>query len=314
MLWLNLSLIALIVSLAVAIVFARSPRAWASARIVALFAFQLSGIIVVTWLLIEVVQPPALPGRVTAGPTVVGGDWGQVLRAALIAAERSVALITVAIVAGSVAGLGTTFAITVFRARRLLAIAPVMTVFWVIPTFLLAILAQEIQFLIYNSLNLRVSGGYGEASIGQIFWAALVLGVRPAAYIFRQARVTLDQEATMDHVRAARARGLPWRQIALRYIIRPTAPALMATWVSSIRLMIGSLPLIEFFFAYPGLGYMLVLSLGIAYGSQQPAPNSELAITLVVTMAALLVLLESAASLVQGWLDPRIHELRLEEA
>jgi hypothetical protein len=36
MLWLNLSLIALMVSLAVAIVFARWPRVWTSGRIVAL--------------------------------------------------------------------------------------------------------------------------------------------------------------------------------------------------------------------------------------------------------------------------------------
>jgi hypothetical protein len=42
------------------------------------------------------------------------------------------------------------------------------------------------------------------------------------------------------------------------------ADALVATWVSSIRLMIGSLPLVKFFFAYPGLGYTLVLSLGTA--------------------------------------------------
>jgi hypothetical protein len=111
MLWLNLSLIALIVSLVVAIVFARSPRLWTSGRIVALFAFQLSGILLVTWLLVAVVQPPVLPGRVRAGPTNVGGDWHQVLSVVLVAAERSFALIAVAIAAGTVAGLGATFAI-----------------------------------------------------------------------------------------------------------------------------------------------------------------------------------------------------------
>ena len=78
--------------------------------------------------------------------------------------------------------------------------------------------------------------------------------------------------------------------------------------------MIGSLPLVEFFFAYPGLGYTLLLSLGIAPGTQAPAPNADLAIALVVAMAGLLVLLESVTSLLQGWLDPRIRELRLEQA
>jgi hypothetical protein len=33
-----------------------------------------------------------------------------------------------------------------------------------------------------------------------------------------------DEGTTMDHVRAAQARGLPWRRVALRYIIRPTTP------------------------------------------------------------------------------------------
>jgi ABC-type dipeptide/oligopeptide/nickel transport system permease component len=314
MLWLNLSLIALIASVGLTIAFSGWARVWTSARVLALFAFQLSGILLVTWLLVAVVQPPSGPLPQVSGPTVPGGDWHQVLRATIVAAERSVALLAVAIVAGTLAGFGATTFITVFRARRLLAIVPLVTFFWVLPTFLLAVLAQEIQFLIYSTLQLSVTGGYGSASLGQIFWAALVLGVRPAAYIFRQSRVALDQETTMDHVRAARARGLPWRQIALRYVIRPTAPTLVATWVSSVRLMIGSLPLIEFFFAYPGLGYTLVLALGITYGTQTPAPNPDLAIALVVTMAALLVLLESAASLVQGWLDPRLRDLRLEEA
>ena len=42
--------------------------------------------------------------------------------------------------------------------------------------------------------------------------------------------------------------------------------------------------------------------------------DPDLAIAVVVAMAGLLVLLESATSLLQGWLDPRIRELRLEQA
>src|SRR5437588_2714800 len=163
MLWLNLSLIALIVSLAVAIMFARWPRLWVFGRIIALFAFQLSGILLVTWLLVAVVQPPVPLGRPTAVSNSVARDWHQVLGVALAAAERSFALIAVAITAGTFAGLGAAVAITFLRSRQLLTIAPLATIFWVIPTFLLAVLAQEIQFLIYSSLDLRVSGGYGQA-------------------------------------------------------------------------------------------------------------------------------------------------------
>jgi ABC-type dipeptide/oligopeptide/nickel transport system permease component len=51
--------------------------------------------------------------------------------------------------------------------------------------------------------------------------------------------------------------------IAARHIIRPTAAGLVQTASSSIRLRLGALPLVEFFFAYPGLGQLLLSSLGV---------------------------------------------------
>src|SRR5487761_1411781 len=79
----------------------------------------------------------------------------------------------------------------------------------------------------------------------------------------------------------------------LRHVVRPAGAGLVETAVSSIRLMFGSLPLVEFFFAYPGLGRLLLLSLGVAYGSQAPAPNADLAIASAVLLAAMLATLEA---------------------
>jgi oligopeptide transport system permease protein len=315
MTWLNLSLIALIVSLLLVLAFSRQAQLWMRVRPIATLGFQLAGILVLTWILVSLSQRAAPPPSTIAAPPA-GPDAGGIVRTALRAAERSLALMGFATVWGSFAGLGAAFLLQTRRSKRLLVVVPIATVLWVIPTFLLAVVVQEVQAQIYNVTGASVSGGFGVVNPLQIFWAAIVLGVRPAAYVFRQARVTLDLEATADHVRTARAKGVPGSRVVWRHLVRPAAATLLGAWMSSFRLMIGALPLVEFFFGYPGLGEMLILSLGLTFGIQggpaQAAP--DLAIALVVTMAAILVLLESGVAFLQAWLDPRIRDVRAEAA
>jgi ABC-type dipeptide/oligopeptide/nickel transport system permease component len=309
MIWLNLSLIALTFSLALPAIFSGSERIWTRIRFLAVLAFQVSGVLVVTWLLVS--SAPMEPGPVSPRPPP---DAGNIAHTAVAAALRSLALILTTIIWASCSGLGAAFLITSTRSRRLFVLIPVVAVLWVVPTFLVAVVVQEVQFLVYNATGTPIGGAYGTVSAVQILWAAVVLGVRPAAYIFRQARVTLDLEATTDHVRAARARGLPWGRIAARYIFRPAAATIASAWLSSFRLMIGSLPLVEFFFAYPGFGQLLVLSLGVGYGDSLPQPQPQLAIALVVAMAGVLIVIEAAVGMLQTRLDPRLRDLQLEEA
>jgi len=169
---------------------------------------------------------------------------------------------------GSAAGLGLAFLLAARRSRRLVLVLALATLLWVIPTFLVAVVIQEVQAQIYNVTGQPVSGGFGVVNGFQVFWAAVVLGVRPAAYVFRQARVSLDLELMSDHVRTARAKGLEWPSVLARHVVRPAAATLLSAWMSSFRLMIGSLPLVEFFFGYPGLGEMLILALGLTFGIQ----------------------------------------------
>jgi ABC-type dipeptide/oligopeptide/nickel transport system permease component len=315
MTWLNLSLIALIISLLLVLAFSRQAQLWIRVRPIATLGFQLAGILVLTWILVSLSQRGAPPPSTVAAPPPAP-DAGDIVRTALRAAERSLALIGLATAWGSFAGLGAAFLLQTRRSRQLLLVIPIATVLWVIPTFLLAVVVQEVQAQIYNVTGAAVSGGFSAVNPFQIFWASIVLGVRPAAYIFRQGRATLDLEATADHVRTARAKGLTRSRVVWRHIVRPAAATLLGAWMSSFRLMIGALPLVEFFFGYPGLGEMLILSLGLTFGIQggpgQAAP--DLAIALVVTMAAILVLLESGVSFLQALLDPRISDARAEAA
>lgn len=61
MTWLNLSLIALIISLLLVLAFSRQAQRWIRVRPIATLGFQLTGILMLTWILVSLPQHGAPP-------------------------------------------------------------------------------------------------------------------------------------------------------------------------------------------------------------------------------------------------------------
>lgn len=298
MTWISFSLAALAISLGIALAFSGSDKWWPRTRFLSMLAFEVGGMVAVTLGLVTLAYLATAPSMVSSTPAAV--EVSTVLKAS----SNTVLLVISAILWGTTTGLGAAFLFT--RARlHSTWIGPLAALVWVLPTFLLAIAVQEVQADIYSVTGLSVTGGYAKVSLGQVFWAAIVLGVRPAAYVFRQSRVALAEEGTQDYVRAARAKGLPWRVVANRYILRPALPILAVSWLVSFRLMVGSLPLVEYFFAYPGLGNLFLSSIGL-----HGPINADEAIAAVAVLAISFLVLEAAVNVVQQALDPRLRETR----
>jgi ABC-type dipeptide/oligopeptide/nickel transport system permease component len=302
MLWVNLALIALIVAAAMALISSQTPRGFPAGRIIATLALQISGVVAITWFLVNrgQVQAALLPQP----PSVDAGIWGAVSAPALASLE----LVLVSVVLGTSVGTVAAAIVAWSRSSRFEIAAGLASLVWIVPTFLLAIFIQNLQSIIYGLTGDSVTGGYGTASLGQLLWSAAVLSIRPAAYAFRQGNALISDQSHADHVRTAFAKGLPWRSIVSRHIIRPTASGLMQTASSSIRLMFGSLPLVEYFFAYPGLGQLLLLSLGVGYGTQSQGFNPSLAVASAVLLACMLAALEALTRALTWRLDPRLAE------
>jgi ABC-type dipeptide/oligopeptide/nickel transport system permease component len=272
-------------------------------------ALQAGGVIVATWALFAFAH--LLVNSRSPGNGAIAGFFYQPLGQLLWEATgRSLTLIAYATLGATVVGLGAAIAVVGLRERRLVGLELSGAVLLVIPTFLLAILVQELQALIFGKTGLIVAAGYGEVNGVQVFWASLVLGIRPATYLYRHARAALERETGEDYVRTAEAKGLDWSEVVRRHLLRAGGSALVATWTNSFRLMIGSLPLVEYFFGYPGLGRILVQSIGISYGERPVVFRGDLAIGLVVTLALILILVEATAGSLQRWLDPRVRALR----
>jgi ABC-type dipeptide/oligopeptide/nickel transport system permease component len=302
MLWVNLGLIGLIVAVTIVLISIRAPQLVPATRILAPLALQVSGVLVVTWFLVSrgQTQAASLPPPPAAEMAIWTGVAGP--------AVASLELLLVSLIVGTSIGTGAAALVAWSRSSRLELLLGASTLVWIVPTFFLAILAQDLQATIFGLTGARVSGGYGTASVGQLLWCAALLSIRPAAYAFRQGNVLISDQARADHVRTAFAKGLPWRMIVARHIIRPTAASLVQTAASSIRLMFGSLPLVEFFFAYPGLGQLLLLSLGVKYGLQIEPLNPSLAIASAVLLACMLAVVEALARALTLRFDPRLAE------
>lgn len=302
MLWVNVGLICLIGALLVAFVALVQPRTAAVGRVLATLGLQIAGVVVVTWLLVERGQAIArsLPPPPGVETTIVAQIAGP--------AVASVLLAFVALVWGT--GFGTAFAAVAVGARRpkLALILGVASLVWVVPTFLLAILVQDLQAQLYDLTQVNVSGGYAQFSAPQLAWSAAVLAIRPAAYAYRQGSILISDQSRAMFVRTALSKGLPWGMIVRRHIVRPAAAGLLQTASASIRLMFGSLPLVEFFFGYPGLGQLLLRSLGVSSGTTPQPPDPAVAIASAAVLASMLAILEAVLRVLMQKADPRVAE------
>jgi peptide/nickel transport system permease protein len=303
LIWVNLGLISLVAALAIGLVSVLRPQVAAIGRIFAGLGLQVSGVLVVTWVLVERGQTlaRALPPPPAADAAILSEIRGPAI--------ASLLLILLAAVWGTCAGTAAAALVAWSRRGWLDFLVGAWSLIWIIPTFLIAIFAQDLQSIIYNLVGVNLSGGYAQFSTGQLAWSAAVLAVRPAAYAFRQGNVLITDQAKALFVRTAFAKGLRWRAIVGRHIVRPAAAGLVQTSASSIRLMFGSLPLVEFFFGYPGLGHLLLQSLGVASGADSQPPDPALAIASAVVLASMLAVMEALARIFTQRLDPRLAEV-----
>ena len=308
MLWINLGLICLIGALLVGLASLMQPRVAAVGRVLATLGLQVAGVLVVTWLLVErgqslvrAIPPP--PGTLNAIPVEIAGP-----------AVASFLLALVAVIWGTVVGMAAAAFVVGGRRPRIGLLLGLASLIWIVPTFLLAILAQDLQAQLYTLSGVNVTGGYAQFSPAQLSWAAGVLAIRPAAYAYRHGSILIADHSRQLFVRTALSKGLPWSAIVRRHIVRPAAAGLLQTASASIRLMFGSLPLVEFFFGYPGLGQLLLRSLGVSSGTDAPSPDPGLAIAGAVVLASMLAILEALIRVLMQKADPRIAEAASEAA
>ncbi len=135
-------------------------------------------------------------------------------------------------------------------------------------------------------------------SLAHLALPAITLATIPLALITRITRAETVAAASLDHVRTARAKGLPARQVTRRHIVRLAAIPILTVIGLQLGLLLSGAVLTETIFALPGLGRLMVDGI---LARDYPVVQAGALCT-----AAIFVLVNFAVDLSYLALDPRI--------
>ncbi|MBN1485231.1 MAG: ABC transporter permease subunit, partial [Chloroflexia bacterium] len=168
-----------------------------------------------------------------------------------------------------------------------------------VPSFLLAMLLQAGAISFYQKTGLRLFslGGFNWASI---WLPALVLAARPLAQITRVTFFSISEALEQDYVRTAQSKGVPPGVLFRRHVYRNVAIPVFTTLVTSLRFSLISLPVVEYFFSWPGAGEALLRAIR--------RQDDALVYGLLLCLGLLIILLNALLEALYRLLDPRLRD------
>jgi ABC-type dipeptide/oligopeptide/nickel transport system permease component len=141
------------------------------------------------------------------------------------------------------------------------------------------------------------SAGY--RSWGHLVLPAFTLGTGAMAIVARMTRSSLLEVLNQDYVRTARAKGLHEVLVIAKHALRNALIPTTTVVGLSFGSLLGGAVLTEMVFAWPGLGRLIVLSIGI-----RDLPVIQGAVLL---LALTFVLVNLGVDLLYGLIDPRVR-------
>lgn len=128
-----------------------------------------------------------------------------------------------------------------------------------------------------------------------------VIAISPVlvGYIARTVRASMISELAADYTRTAVLKGLGWRRVIGRHVLRNALLPAITVIANQIAWLIGGLVVIEAVFNYPGIGQLLLRAALV-----QDVPLLE---AIVLILAAILMLSNLTADLAYTMLDPRVR-------
>jgi peptide/nickel transport system permease protein len=167
------------------------------------------------------------------------------------------------------------------------------------PTFLVGTLAVYLLAFLAGWFPIA---GYGDGMLDRLHHLvlpAMTLATGGVAAYARLTRAEVHEQLQTDHVRTARAKGLPEALVVRRHALRPAWPALLTVAGLDLGLLLGGAVVTEAIFAWPGLGRELLLAV--------LALDLPLILGATLVCAAAIVAVDLAVDVALGRLDPRMR-------
>lgn len=168
-----------------------------------------------------------------------------------------------------------------------------------IPSFFAALLLQLIvlRLMGFFGRSILPVGGFGWDA--HIVLPALVIAARPIAQIARITFVKVSEILEEDFVRTAYSKGLATCQVLFGHAMRNAAIPILTTVAVSLRFSLSSLPVVEFFFGWPGVGFTLLKAIG--------RQDDNTTIPLLLCLGLLFIFVNLILELSYRFIDPRLR-------
>ncbi len=168
------------------------------------------------------------------------------------------------------------------------------TIGWAIPTFIIG------PVLIYY-FALRL--GWFPTSRWETWrhWVlpTITLGTALSAYFARLTRGSMLETLQQDYVRTAMAKGLPYRTVVIRHVLRNSLIPVVTQAGPLLGFVITGSFLTEYIFSIPGLGKYFVTSVS----------NRDYSVVMgtAVLLSSVIIVANLVVDVIYGFLDPRIR-------
>jgi peptide/nickel transport system permease protein len=162
------------------------------------------------------------------------------------------------------------------------------------PTFWSGIL-----LILLFAVTLGVMPSSGVDGIRSVVLPAIALGALTMATYARVARTAVLEELGRDYVSAAQAKGLLFRRVVSRHILRNAATPIITISALEIANLLAGAVIVETVFAWPGLGQLAVQSIA--------ARDFPIVQSIVLLSAFVSIALNLAADILYSVVDPRIR-------
>jgi len=177
-----------------------------------------------------------------------------------------------------------------------------------VPSFFAAILfAWLFAFVLADITHLNMIGSlfavddYGTGvylELKNLILPAITLGIRPLAVVVELTKNSVLDVLSQDYIRTARAKGLPYRIILLRHVLKnalnPVVTAISG-WLAS--LLAGAV-FVEYIFDWKGIGVLMVDGL--------EKYDFPVVMGTLLYISLILVVINILCDIIYGWLDPRV--------
>jgi peptide/nickel transport system permease protein len=169
------------------------------------------------------------------------------------------------------------------------------------PSFVAALLLQvgELAFLHTFDRRLVSMAGLGW-DFEHMFMPVVVLAALPLAYLTRAGHLALSRVMDEDYMRTAFSKGLTRRQAVNAHALRNAAIPILTAIGVSVRFSLSTLPVVEFFFAWPGMGRRLLEAID--------ARESTLVVVLATALGLTFLIVNLLLDIAYRLVDPRVQE------